>query len=117
MRADGTGQRRLAAGRDPDWSPDGRFVAFSRGLDLWVMRSDGTGAVQVTRGPGMSAEPEWSPDGRWIVFWNDRASGEATKGDLYIVRPDGTELRRVTAAPSLWHFNPSWQPLPGPARG
>ena len=59
----------------------------------------------------MSDEPEWSSDGRWIAFWNDRASGEATKGDIYIIRPDGSELRRLTRAPSLWHFNPSWQPV------
>jgi TolB protein len=111
MNADGTHQRKLGLGGDPDWSPDGRSIAFARGLDLWVMRADGSRPVQITHGPGMSAEPEWSPDGRWIAFWNDRASGEATKGDIYVVRPDGSDLRRVTRAPSLWHFNPSWQPV------
>jgi Tol biopolymer transport system component len=63
-------------------------------------------------GPGIAGDPAWSPDGSWIVFWSDRASGEATKGDLYLVSTDGEYVTRVTDQPELWHFDPSWQPLP-----
>jgi len=38
-------------------------------------------------------EPAWSPDGRRLVFVG--LVGGVT--DLYTVRPDGTELRRLTA--------------------
>jgi hypothetical protein len=56
----------------PDWSPDGRFVAYAsyrddamqlRLLDL----RDGTDHPLVTDG-AVNLEPRWSPDGRRIAF-------------------------------------------------
>jgi Tol biopolymer transport system component len=35
-----------------DWSPDGRRIAFLRGLNLWVMDADGRNAHLVRRAPG-----------------------------------------------------------------
>ncbi|HEU5278000.1 MAG TPA: hypothetical protein VFU26_03750 [Gaiellaceae bacterium] len=111
MTASGRQQRRLGSGGTPDWSPGGTRIAYTRGLDVWVMAAAGRGAAQITHGPGMSGDPAWSPDGRWIVFWNDQAGGEATRGDLYLVRADGSAIRRLTYEPELWHFAPSWQAL------
>jgi Tol biopolymer transport system component len=59
----------------------------------------------------MAGDPAWSPDGRWIVFWSDRVSAEATKGDLYVATVDGEIVERLTYEPELWHFAPSWQPV------
>jgi TolB protein len=52
IRSDGTGRRRLTDNDALDgwaeWSPDGRFIAFTRerrpgGIgDLWIMRADGS---------------------------------------------------------------------------
>lgn len=41
--------RRLTTrgGGEPAWSPDGRFIAFVRGGDLWVMRSNGRGQRRI----------------------------------------------------------------------
>ena len=64
-------------------------------------------------GPTFTANPGWSPDGRRIVFseWDDTAFA-----DLWTVRPDGSDRRRVTASP-LWDFRPSWATPDWSARG
>jgi Tol biopolymer transport system component len=62
--SDGTGQVRLTERGDtwPTWSPDGRKIAFVRRDDVWVMRSDGSGASNVTRTPRLvERAPDWQP--------------------------------------------------------
>lgn len=48
MNADGTGQRRLVAGDDPNWSPSGEFIIHSTHVQhvpvLAIVRPDGSGA-------------------------------------------------------------------------
>jgi Tol biopolymer transport system component len=84
---------------DPDWSPDGKHIAFS-----YNGRSGAVGAPRVgiytvaTKkvryvGPRGFANPSWSPDGRFIV-------GERTDGkgrDLLIVDAvSGKDVNRLT---------------------
>ncbi|MFB7087840.1 serine hydrolase [Streptomyces sp. NPDC056296] len=73
--ADGSGARRLTRGPDdrcPQWSPDGRRVAFLRSQDgppqLWVLRADGGEPEQLTELPLGAGAPVWSPDGSRIAF-------------------------------------------------
>jgi Tol biopolymer transport system component len=62
----------------PAWSPDGHWVAFW-GLpkeggqrDLWMVRPDGSGLVQLTDDPALDWSPSWSADGRRLFFSSDR---------------------------------------------
>jgi len=41
--------------------------------NVWVVRADGTGLRQLTRGDGDS-DPQWSPDDRTIAFSGSRGS-------------------------------------------
>jgi TolB protein len=69
----------LGPGYGPVWSPDGRQVAFRRGLfgsvQLFVMNADGTGVRQVTHASGGTDETisedariGWSPDGSKLSY-------------------------------------------------
>jgi Tol biopolymer transport system component len=57
---------------DPDWSPDGRLIAFasSRRLGgIYVIHPDGKGLRQLFH--GVASNVDWSPDGRRIAFQGD----------------------------------------------
>jgi Tol biopolymer transport system component len=93
--------------RAPDYSPDGRQVAFSSQWrqgnpkrpgtarvylpQIWVMNSDGTGVRQLTQNGGQ--HPSWSPDGSKIVYarW-DWTLNSPENGVLWVIdMTTGTE--------------------------
>jgi Tol biopolymer transport system component len=90
---------------DPQVSPDGRLVVFSRtlrdpsgllGTSIWAIGVDGSDPRQVTfESPGVSdTEPTFFPSGKSIAF---ARSGEGVgRGDIYSVRLDGSGLHRIT---------------------
>jgi len=93
----------------PAWSPDGRWVAFW-GLpkeggqrDLWMVRPDGSGLVQLTDDPALDWSPSWSADGRRLYFSSDRGG---TLGPWWLeIDPENgrpqSEPRPMTV-PSRW---------------
>ena len=50
----------------------------------------------VARDAGYYQAPAWSPDGRWIAFQSspERFSERVTPA-VYVIRPDGAELRQL----------------------
>ncbi len=99
VSADGTGEaRRLAASEGNNrfgvgigshaWSPDGKWVAFSRrdarnSTDIWVVPASGGEPVNVTQYPGTNESPSWTSDGKYLLFLSSRDRAEGT--DLYAV--------------------------------
>ncbi len=64
---------------DPQWSPDGRRIAFvsdrsgkaydeSRNADVWVVDATGGTPVKVSDHDTADRQPRWSPDGQTIAF-------------------------------------------------
>jgi dipeptidyl aminopeptidase/acylaminoacyl peptidase len=108
-----TGLRKLvpsqgvSIGEEPCWSPDGkRLVAVNTVEQLFVVDADGKNRAQILQVDGSYChQPEWSPDGDWIAFATDRDGNV----EIYKVRPDGTELTRLTRAPGL-DAHPRWSP-------
>ena len=92
------------------WSPDGEWIVFV-GADgtLGLVHPDGTGQHAIPLGSDVGATTggaTWSPDGVWIAF-SGRPAGQDNP-DLYVVRPDGSELQQVTDTPDVAEFQPDW---------
>ncbi|HYN80375.1 MAG TPA: S9 family peptidase [Gemmatimonadaceae bacterium] len=50
------------------WSPDGKWVAYVAGGQLWVVAADGRGARQLTKLHGGASGPVWAPTSDKIAF-------------------------------------------------
>jgi len=65
----------------PAFSPDGGKIAFTSSrdgnLEIYLMNSDGTGQVRVTRDVGDDTNPSFSPDGSKIIFSSNRSGRSA----------------------------------------
>lgn len=64
---------------------------------IWTVAANGSSpARQVTFGEKGDSQPQWSPDGRYLSFVSNRAAGEDAKAQVYVMRADGGEARRLT---------------------
>lgn len=74
---------------------DGRVVYISNHSgkrNLWSIKSDGSGAKQLTDGPHSHYDPMVTPDGRYIVFEASRDGGH----NIWRVDADGRNPTRLT---------------------
>jgi WD40-like Beta Propeller Repeat len=120
--ADGNDQRTLSLPEIelpawPEWSPDGKrlvFAAFPRGAaaagvtHLYVVNADGTGLRRLTDGD--DSHPSWSPDGSAIMF--SRYLAGPNEMDLWLIAPDGSNLRRMLPDDPFWEWRhtSAWSP-------
>jgi Tol biopolymer transport system component len=79
----------------------------STNSDVYVSRSDGSGARPFLSSPTAEFYPEWSPDGGRLAFVSDLE--EPGNVDVYVIDSDGTNLRRVTDHPAI-DTAPAWSP-------
>jgi Tol biopolymer transport system component len=105
---------------DPAFSADGKRIAFAWGTtgdythgELYIVNTDGT---KLKRLVGIKVntidsalEPYFSPDGRWIAFLVYRMWGpdpeKDTQAYLYVVKSDGTGLRRLSKCDNQFNFS------------
>jgi TolB protein len=86
----------------PDFSPDGRTIAFTSNRDqqgeIYVMRAAGGGLKRLTRRAGDDWAPDFSPDGTQLAFTQ-------LPGTIWLMHADGSGLRRLTAG-----VDADWRP-------
>ena len=104
----------------PRWSPDGKWIAFTRAIEkdgkpqppqLYVIPSGGGEARALTDLPKGADSPEWSPDGRTIAFGSTtnekdlakKARPDEGKKDESATPEHESDVRVITRA--VYRFN------------
>ena len=97
-----------------DWSNDGRYIVTYSGGDwkreVYIMNTDGSNAHVLSPVGGNSQGPSFSPDSQWVTFTSyfDHY-GDIHGCEIYILRIDGTDLRRLTDN-DYCDYQPRWVP-------
>ena len=91
----------------PDWSPDGRRLAYVHLYQLWINPLDGRPPAPI---PGLfGADPRWSPDGEWLVLARQVIEpGRST--DLWITDLTGAQARLLRGDLQIEEPYPAWSP-------
>jgi dipeptidyl aminopeptidase/acylaminoacyl peptidase len=101
---------KIGASWSPSFSPDGKHIAFASNLNgipqVWTMRTEGGFPTLVTAFDDPVGFVRWSPDGKWLAF--NVAPGGGFNEQIYIVHPDGSELRRLTEGGKENNFLGDW---------
>jgi dipeptidyl aminopeptidase/acylaminoacyl peptidase len=97
----------------PTASPDGRWLLYTLSTPDWKEAKRQTDVYLVSLQQGVSStkqmtftkeknetSPRWARDGSFFAFLSNREAPESasTRNQLYMMRPDGGESRRITDA-------------------
>lgn len=93
------GRERLLVreGRSPRFSPDGEWIAYSKGLlipratNLHVVSTKGGSPAEIKTDVSHASTPIWSPDSGYLMFWGWREKEiyDNSDLDLYVVPREG----------------------------
>lgn len=95
---------------NPDWSPDGKWIAYDDGFTIYKIAVTGQGVpigapIALTNDPLWKGHPTWSPEGDTIVFHAGMNAGDY---DLWSVPAAGGEPTWLTGVPGQGDYDPGY---------
>jgi DNA-binding winged helix-turn-helix (wHTH) protein len=97
LSALGGAPRRISEvrGRDAAWSPNGQWIAYAKGNELYVCKADGTETRRLVTAAMPVRWPRWSPHGSTLRFtvgdsvgWNSIEEVSAVGGQSHALLPE-----------------------------
>ncbi len=101
----------------PRWSPDGRWLVFTRAVDkdgqtqppqLFLLRTDGGEARVLTDLPKGAGSPVWAPDGKSIAFSSTTAAEDLKKPEPDAKPEHKSDVKVVSRAVYRSNGNPTY---------
>ena len=95
----------------PQWSPDGKWIAFTvtewnrkedkRDTHIYLVAATGGNPIRLTNGERGESAPQWSPDGTRIAFLANRdapnpAAPSAPRNQIWLISARGGEAEKLT---------------------
>ena len=126
VNADGTGRETLLQNTDKSsgprsprlisWAPNGKEIAFVAGSgsqyyeQVFVSDLSGTAVTQLTNENTGHLSPSFSHGGDLIAYVREDNQSLASRSDIFIVHPDGTNPTNVTHGLLLSQLDTAWSP-------
>jgi serine/threonine protein kinase/Tol biopolymer transport system component len=111
-RIDGTQRLQLTSspltGLQPQWSPDGKQIAFAANLPnkpwhVYIVSADGGALKEVSHGARDELFPTWSGDGDSLFFGNGPTDpGEVPPSAIYQLNLKTNQLTTVNGSQGVW---------------
>ncbi len=94
-------------GFNPEWSPDGQWILYDDGAELWKVPVNLLGVklgnpVRLTSLPHAGGHASWSPDGNTIVYHG----GMTADYDLWTIPAAGGEPTWLLGVPGYGDYDP-----------
>jgi dipeptidyl aminopeptidase/acylaminoacyl peptidase len=96
----------------PEWSPDGRFVAYaslrSGPYNVWITDVATRQSRQAAKSEGGQNGLRWSPDGKYILYIADEAGKEID--DIFLIEVATGRIQNLTQTPDHAETGATWSP-------
>jgi Tol biopolymer transport system component len=105
---------------EPQYSPDGAWIVFTRFKSclfherghlegftygctsaIYKVRTEGTDLQRLTAWGLNASAPDWSPSGRLIAYDASDNIAPGERGDIHVMRPDGSGKTTLTDNPTI----------------
>jgi len=99
---------------NPRWSPDGRFIAFTKfgtrnQITIYLNSADGGSPMLLLSGDFMPSNPSWSPDGKSFAYGGAAVGMQPSiRSEIRVFDLETKESKTIPGSQGM--FSPRWSP-------